>query len=67
MWSILRKAGYRMAQRLENEWGDPIYRDAQIRVWDTQAVGTGRPRYPGASIEGPDDQSPGLSSEALDG
>jgi hypothetical protein len=53
LWSALRAAGASMARRLQAEWGDPIYSDAQIRVWDTQGTGSSRPGSPGLSSEAP--------------
>lgn len=59
-WSVLRAAGVQMAKRLEEEWGEPIYEDAQVRVWDTQAIGNHSERSPG-------ERSPDLSIKASDG
>jgi hypothetical protein len=38
LWETLRGAGVRMAARLRDEWGPPIYADDDIRVWDLTVV-----------------------------
>ena len=38
LWETLRGAGVRMAARLQEEWGPPLYADPDIRVWDLSLV-----------------------------
>jgi len=35
---LLRESAARLADRLEREWGEPVYADAWLRVWDLPAV-----------------------------
>ena len=38
LWSALRSGGLRMAERLADAWGAPVYADGAIRVWDLARV-----------------------------
>lgn len=43
LWETLHGAGLRMAARLQEGWGPPVYSDADIRVWDLSLI---RPSAP---------------------
>ena len=38
LWAPLRRAGLRMANRLREVWGPPVYADESIQVWDLDAL-----------------------------
>jgi hypothetical protein len=47
LWETLRGAGVRMAARLRDEWGPPIYADDDVRVWDLTLVRSPTPTSDG--------------------